>query len=714
MNVMTGSEEERGPGYQAGQGLPTGQGRPPNRLVRESSPYLRQHANNPVDWYPWGPEALEAARRLDRPIFLSIGYSACHWCHVMEHESFENEAIAAVMNARFINIKVDREERPDLDQIYMNAVQLLTGRGGWPMSTFLTPDLKPFFGGTYWPPESRMGMPGFRDVLLKVDEAWRTRRQAIDQGAEELTDAVRQMAGAQGEASPLEESLLHRAMQRLISITDKRHGGFGGAPKFPHAMDLRVLLRCWKRFGDEDALTAARLTLDKMAQGGIYDHLGGGFHRYSTDERWLVPHFEKMLYDNALLIPAYLEAYQATGDDAYATVARETLDYILREMTQPEGGFYATQDADSEGVEGKFFVWTQAEIAQILGDEDARIFGQHYNVTPHGNWEEHTILNRSSPPAAGAKGELHDAQELAALFARCRARLFAERSKRVAPGRDDKVLTSWNGMMISAMALGAQVLGEPRYAEAARQAAQFLLTQMRTPEGGLLHAWKDGAARFNAYLDDYACLVDGLVDVYQTLFDPYFLQEALRLAEEMLALFQDQQGGGFFYTASTHEQLIARNKEQQDGSTPSGNSMAATALVRLGRLCGRSDLEEQGVQTLEFMSSVLSQSPTAAGQALLALDFVLGPTREIAIVDGTNASETEAVLGAIHRRYLPNKVLARKTASMRDDALPAVLTPLLKDRSARGDQATVYVCDHGTCGLPVTGVAGVEQVLRDA
>jgi uncharacterized protein YyaL (SSP411 family) len=692
--------------------------RPPNRLFAETSPYLRQHAHNPVDWYPWGPEALAKARELDRPIFLSIGYSACHWCHVMEHESFENEAIARLMNEHFINIKVDREERPDLDQIYMNAVQLMTRHGGWPMSVFLTPELKPFFGGTYWPPESRMGMPGFRDILMKVSEAWNARRADVERGAAELTDAVRQIAAHAGDAADLNEGLLRRAMERLVALTDRRYGGFGGAPKFPHAMDLRLLLRSWQRFGEEDALAAARLTLNRMAAGGIYDHLGGGFHRYSTDERWLVPHFEKMLYDNALLVPAYLEAHQITGDATYARVARETLDYVLREMTRPDGGFYSTQDADSEGDEGKFFVWSKAEVEQILGTDDARVFNAWYDVTGAGNWEGRNILNRSgqlnSPgkEAPRGPGPQPGAEETALLLDRCRRKLFDARARRIAPGLDDKILVSWNGMMLSAMAQGACVLADDRYREAACRTADFLLETMRTPAGTLLHTCKDGQARLGAYLDDYACLIDGLVDVYQASFAPKYLDAAIGLAEVMLNLFHDGANEGFFYTADNHETLIARNKDNHDGSTPSGNSMAATALVRLGRLCGRRDLEEQGEKTLRYLSGVLAESPTAAGQALLALDFLLGPTREIVIVDGDRTDETEDVLRALHRRFVPNKVVARKTGSHTDDALPPALAPLFRGKNARGGAATIFVCEHGTCGLPVTGVAGLEQALR--
>jgi hypothetical protein len=680
-------------------------------LIHETSPYLRQHAGNPVDWYPWGPEALAAAKQLDRPIFLSIGYSACHWCHVMEHESFENDSIAALMNAHFICIKVDREERPDLDQIYMNAVQLMTRRGGWPMSVFLTPELKPFYGGTYWPPDARMGMPGFRDILVKVNEAWLERRSELAHSAEELTAAVREMAAQAGERAPLNESHLRLGMQRLISIADRRYGGFGGAPKFPHATDIRVLLRCWKRFGDSDALAVARLTLDKMAAGGIYDQLGGGFHRYSTDERWLAPHFEKMLYDNALLVPAYLEAFQATGDVDYSRVVRETLDYVLREMTQSQGGFYSTQDADSEGEEGKFFVWTEAEIEQLLGAADARVFNYCYDVSADGNWEGHTILNRPKTTAQASKVLGIDDAELATVLDRSRPKLFAARQQRIHPGRDDKVLVSWNGMMISALATAAQVLGDERYAAAARNAADFVLSTMRAPDGKLLHSFKDGQARFNAYLDDYAHLIDGLIDLYQATFEPRYLGEAVALAEKMIALFHDDQDQGFFYTSSDHEQLIARNKESHDGSTPSGNSMAAWALLRLGRICGRSDFEKRAVTTLEFLSSVLAQAPTAAGQALIALDFLLGPTREVAIVDGSRPAETAEVLAALHRRFLPNKIVLRKTAAMTDDKLPATVAPLLKGKTARGGNATIYICDHGTCGVPVVGVKGLEAAL---
>ena len=481
----------------------------PNKLANETSPYLLQHANNPVEWWPWCDEAIQTARRHERPIFLSIGYSACHWCHVMEHESFENADIAALMNQWYVCIKVDREERPDLDQIYMSAVQAMTGSGGWPMSVFLTPELKPFFGGTYWPPAARWGRPGFREILAGVHDAWQNRRDAVLTQADELTSHVIDAASSSVPPSPLNDDILRNAMRSLIRSADRVHGGFGSAPKFPHSMDLRVALRCWKRFsptsigaGDvsplnpasitqspvsrgltspapkelakelaEDVLDIATLTLDKMANGGIYDHLGGGFARYSTDERWLAPHFEKMLYDNALLVPVYLEAHQITGRTDFARVARETLDYVLREMTSPQGGFYSTQDADSEGEEGKFFVWSKAEIESLLDPADARAFCESYDVSATGNWEHKNILNRPKPHDEVAALLKLDPSELETILARCREKLFAERSKRIWPGRDEKVLASWNGLMIAAMAMGANVLVEPKYAEAARAAA---------------------------------------------------------------------------------------------------------------------------------------------------------------------------------------------------------------------------------------------------
>lgn len=684
-----------------------------NRLGRETSPYLLQHANNPVDWFPWGPEALQAAREQNKPIFLSIGYSACHWCHVMEHESFENPDIANLMNRHFINIKVDREERPDLDQIYMQAVLALTGQGGWPMSVFLTPDGRPFFGGTYWPPAPRYGRAGFPQILESVWDAWQNKRPQIDEQAGRLTAALIEEAAREGDHHALSEDLLKPTAPAILRYADPQNGGFGRAPKFPHPFDLRVLLRAWKRFQNEEALKHVVLTLDKMQQGGIYDHLGGGFHRYSTDAVWLVPHFEKMLYDNALLVPAYLEAYQATGEERFANTVRETLDYVLREMTQPEGGFYSTQDADSEGEEGKFFVWTAAEIEEHLGKDRAEIFNACYDVQPGGNWEGKTILNLPRPIAESARILERDEAELQDFLAKCRAELFAVRKDRIAPGRDDKVLVSWNGLMMTAMAMAAQVLGEERYADAAQKAADFVLNSMRDEQGHLLHSYKDGQARFNAYLDDYACFLDGLAEVYQTTFETRYLESALELSEHLVSRFADAENGGFYYTATDHEELIVRQKDSQDNATPSGNAMAATALLKLSRLCGRGDLEDLAVQTLEMLSGQMQNAPSASGQALIALDFLIGKTWEVVVVDGEESYSAAEILAEIHQPFLPNKVLLRRPRDVSDEQLSPAMKEVLAGKSAQDGQATVYLCEHGTCQAPIVGITELQAALDE-
>ena len=798
----------------------------PNKLADETSPYLLQHANNPVEWWPWCDEAIQTARRREKPIFLSIGYSACHWCHVMEHESFEDPVMAALMSERFVCIKVDREERPDLDQIYMSAVQAMTGSGGWPMSVFLTPELKPFFGGTYWPPTARWGRPGFREILLGVSEAWQNRREAVLAQSEELTGHVVEAAASRVTPSPLNEDILRGAMQSLLRSADRVHGGFGSAPKFPHPMDLRVALRCSRRFQADEVLDVALLTLNKMANGGIYDHLGGGFARYSTDERWLAPHFEKMLYDNALLVPAYLEAFQITGDPNYARVARETLDYILREMTQPQGGFYATQDADSEGVEGKFFVWSEQEVDAVLAErgqktevrkqkeagnlvpsppssgERARVRGPSgegagedlarstlsspstlydqpsthfklcYDISARGNWEHTNILNRAISHADAAAKLKVDPAQLEAVLATCRQKLFDVRSQRIWPGRDEKVLASWNGLMIAAMSLAANVLGEPKYAAAARAAADFILSEMvegggqesgdrsqtedgtraageRTPhpnplpskargEGTdedsspstlnpppstrLLHSYKDGRARFNAYLDDYAALIDGLCELYQTVFEAKYLDAALGLAQRMLDQFWDDANGGFFYTSNDHEALIARNKETHDNATPSGNSLAATALLKLARLTGRTDLEAKAVATLEMMSGLMNRIPLAAGQSLIALDFLLGPTHELVLVEGTSrnqesgdrtqAENVAGILSELHQRFVPNKVVHRREATTTDESLPLSTRPVLSGKSVVNGEASLYVCRFGTCEQPAVGTVAITDAIE--
>jgi uncharacterized protein YyaL (SSP411 family) len=689
----------------------------PNRLIHETSPYLKQHAHNPVDWFPWGDEALARARELDRPIFLSIGYSACHWCHVMEHESFEDPEVAAILAEHFISIKVDREERPDLDQIYMTAVQLLTQHGGWPMSVFLTPDLQPFYGGTYFPPVDRYGMPSFKKLILALADAWQTRRAEIATSAANITAAIRDSmqlsppspsgrgAGGEGAGIALTSDMLRNAARLLERAFDPQFGGFGQAPKFPHPTELRLLLRIANRFADDDVLGVVRSTLNHMAMGGIYDQLGGGFHRYSTDQRWLVPHFEKMLYDNALLSSTYLEAFQVTGDPYYRQIVEETLAYVLREMTAPTGAFYSTQDADSEGVEGKFFVWSLPEIEAILGPEDAKLFAAVYDVTPHGNWEEHNILHLARSLDVEAKMLGMPIGDLRSRLQGCKDRLLEARGKRVWPGRDEKVLTSWNAMMIASFAKAAQVLDKPAYAEAATRAADFLLTTMRRPDGRLQRTTFAGMTpKLNAYLEDYAYLIDALVTLYEATFEPRWIAAAEALAGVMIEQCWDDAEGGFFYTGKDHEALIARNKDPHDNATPSGNAMAVTGLLRLAKLTGSADLFAKAERTLQLFAGLMGRSPMAAGQMLTALDFYLGPVKEIAVIGAAADPEVVEVLRMLRRPFRPNQVIAWQPP----DAEPSV--PLLRDRPAKG-AVTTYVCENFTCQAPLVGSQAVRDML---
>jgi uncharacterized protein YyaL (SSP411 family) len=683
--------------------------RPANRLADETSPYLLQHARNPVDWYPWGPEALARAKAEDKPIFLSVGYSACHWCHVMEHESFENPDIAALMNEHFVNIKVDREERPDLDQIYMAAVQAMTDHGGWPMSVFLTPDLRPFYGGTYFPPVDSRGMPGFPRVLLGVQRAWAERRDEIVGSAGDLTERIRTMGTIPAAQGELDIRILDNAARELLRAYDRSHGGFGSAPKFPHPMDLRVLLRHHARTGDSQVLDAVRHTLDKMARGGIYDQLGGGFARYSTDERWLAPHFEKMLYDNALLTTVYLEAYQVTGAPEFARVARETLGYILGRMTGPSGEIYATEDADSEGEEGKYYVWSLDEVTAILGADRVKEFCYVYDVTSIGNWEHKNILNLPKTLAQAAKMLGCDEAELRARLDADRSQLLQARERRVPPGKDTKVLTSWNGLMIAALAEASRILRDETYLEAARRAGAFLLERMRADDGRLLHVFKDGRARFNGYLDDYAHLIDGVTRLYEAAGEPRWIEAALGLADVMVAEFLDRENGGFFYTGRSHEELIARQKDFQDNATPSGNGMAATGLLRLAGLTGRDDLRQLSESVLRSVQIYLQKAPMAMGQSLIALDFLLAAPREFAVIAGTDRDEFRHALEEIASRFLPHKVVAPATAEVAAGLAKTV--PLLADRPVRGNHTTTYICEHFACREPVLDAEGVRTAL---
>jgi uncharacterized protein YyaL (SSP411 family) len=687
-----------------------------NRLIHESSPYLQQHAHNPVDWYPWGPEALERARKEQKPIFLSIGYSACHWCHVMEHESFTDDETAAVMNQYFVNIKVDREERQDLDHIYMSAVQVMTQHGGWPMSVFLTPALEPFYGGTYFPPQDRHGMPSFKKVLLGVANAWNTRREEVLKSAKQLSTALEQMgrgetAGARG---PVEPAVIRQATEAIAAEFDSAHGGFGSAPKFFHTMHLKLMLRHWASTGDALALAIVTKTLDAMANGGIYDHLGGGFHRYSTDAQWLVPHFEKMLYDNALLAEVYLEAYQATRKIEYATCARETLDYVLREMTDSEGGFYSTQDADSEGVEGKFYVWSREEIFAELDPDRAELFCRVFGVSEKGNWEETNILNLDRPLDRWAEEIGEDREWLEDTLAAAKRKLFSARQKRVAPFRDEKVLVSWNGLMIDTMAKAHQVLGDERFLTAARNAARFLLEHLvmfdKQAPGSppLYHVYKDGKSRVAAYLDDYATLANALVSLYESDFDLAWLRSARALADVMIDQFWDRSQKTFFFTARQHEKLLLRPKEWQDGATPSGTSMAVTAIVRLGRLSAKKSYAEIAREALEGSSQVMSKVPLAVTQLLLAYEIDSETTRELALAWGESADDNETALRAVREALVLDKVVA-----LRRDASDESEIPLLKQRPARDGKATLYVCQGTTCLAPLVGAEAIAGFFAD-
>jgi uncharacterized protein len=711
-----------------------------NRLANETSPYLLQHQANPVDWYPWGAEAIEKAKREDKPIFLSIGYAACHWCHVMEHESFESEPIAKYLNEHFVAIKVDREERPDLDQIYMNAVQIMTGRGGWPMSVFLTPELKPFYGGTYWPPTAKMGMPGFEQILTAVVDAWKNRREAALQQAEEMTGYLQNIEeqgdepaassqlvalqkGTDSEAGvPREKAkqLLENAMRTLSRAFDARNGGFGSAPKFPHSMDLQLLLRLWKRQPRDEVLRMVTHTLDKMAAGGIYDHLAGGFARYSVDERWLVPHFEKMLYDNALLASAYLDAFQATGNEEYSRLVNEICRYECSYMQDAAGGFHSTEDADSEGEEGKFYVWTPGEIKQVLGEEAGERFCYVYDVSDAGNFEHGTsILNMPKTLAQCAALKKWNLAELEKELAESRAKLLAVRDRRVRPGKDDKVLVSWNALLIDALARAGVVLPEPKYLIAAEGAAEFILKNLSRQDGRLLHTWRGGQAKLDGYLDDYSYLINAFVTLYEATFNERWIDEAVRLAEFMVKHFEDRERGGFFFTADDHERLIARNKDLHDASVPSGNAMAATALTRLGKLTGNAPFLEAAARTLAVAQSVMERTPTGAGQMLLALDLWRGSLQELVLMGGGNDSENVELVAAIHKAFLPNSVFAYrpaatavkgKTKTLEGSQSPQ-LEPLFTGRTAVEGQPTLYICENFACQAPIVGAKSILAEL---
>jgi hypothetical protein len=680
----------------------------PNRLAAETSPYLLQHAGNPVDWYPWGPEAFEKARADDKPVFLSVGYSACHWCHVMAHESFEDPETAALMNRLFVSVKVDREERPDVDAIYMDAVQALTGQGGWPMSVFLTPDGAPFFGGTYFPVMPRHGMPSFFQVLTRVAELWEARRDEIVRAGSDLTMTLRRdvTSGAGGEGEPLERETLQTAIQGLSRSFDEDNGGFGGAPKFPQPAVVEFLLRRHLATGDEHILSMATKTLDSMAHGGIYDQLGGGFHRYATDAVWLVPHFEKMLYDNAQLARLYLHAWQVTGVELYRRVTTQTLDYLAREMLDPAGGFYSAQDADTEGEEGRFYVWALYEIADALKDAsddpagDAELFMAAYGVSAGPNFEGRSILFVAETPSELASRLGLDVAEVETRIERSRRALLAARDARTGPGLDDKALAGWNGLALAAFAEAARVLGRDDYRAIAEKNADFLLTDMRDARGRMQRSWKGGHAKLGGYLEDHANVADGLLELYQTTFEPRWFAAARELADAILEHFADT-SGGFFDTSDDHETLLLRPKGIQDGAVPSGGAMASAVLLRLAEYTGDGRYADAAEAALAQVQQVMAQFPLGAAQWLAALDFALAPPREVAIV----GEELEAMLEVVRAKYRPNLVVAAGRSG-EDEGIA-----LLEGREAVEGRAAAHVCHGSACERPVTGAKELEGLL---
>jgi uncharacterized protein len=672
--------------------------RKPNRLIKEQSPYLRQHAYNPVDWYPWGEEALKRAREQNKPILLSSGYSACHWCHVMERESFENEKIARFMNENFVPVKVDREERPDLDQIYMDAVQLMTRSGGWPLTVFLTPDARPFYGGTYFPPEDRHGMPGFPRVLAAIAEVWSTRAQEVGQTVERLTKALSAMAEYSPGQGELRPGLAQAAAGALASQYDSVHGGIGHAPKFPNAFVFSLFLRAHAADSALNMAQMVRHTLTMMAKGGIYDQIGGGFHRYSVDERWLVPHFEKMLYDNALLTRLYLDAGRALDDSHFLRVAREILEYVAREMTSPEGGFYSTQDADSEGEEGKFFLWTPAQVREVLGERLARLAERYLDITEEGNFEGANILHRTIEPDEAARLFGMSEQDLTSALEAIRSGLFAAREKRIRPARDEKILTAWNGLMIGAFAEGYRALGDPRYLAAAERACGFIMTRLWDGRA-LKRSFKDGIARFNGYLEDYALLANAMIDTYEASLDVRYLQNARTMVDVLLERFLDQEKGGFFFTSDDHETLITRSKAAFDGATPSGNSAAVMALLRLHAYTGEQRYVAEAERTLKLFGSFIEQQPFGFSYMLEAVDFHQRGPVEIVLVGGRETADLKEWLERLGLIYVPNRAFFVVDPKRSD---VTYMPEQARGKNQVDGRLTGFVCRKRSCSAPVT------------
>ena len=689
-----------------------------NKLINEKSPYLLQHANNPVEWYPWGDEAFVKAGKENKPIFLSIGYSTCHWCHVMAHESFEDEEVAKLMNDSFVSIKVDREERPDIDKIYMNVCQMLTGSGGWPLTVVMTPDKKPFFAGTYFPKHSRMGRIGMLELIPRIKLAWSTQKNELVTSAERIATVLQHNVGEIPHEDELGEPTIKFAYEELNQKYDRVYGGFGLFPKFPTPHNLLFLLTYWKRYKSSKALEMVERTLRSMRLGGIYDHIGFGFHRYSTDQKWLVPHFEKMLYDQALISLAYIEAYQATKKEEYRKTAEEIFSYVLRDMTSPEGGFYSAEDADSEGVEGKFYLWTRTEINEILEKDEAELIIKVFNVESEGNFSEEAtgrktgenILHLTAPLSdLSIEMEISEA-ELSKRIETARQKLFKIREKRIHPHKDDKILTSWNGLMIAALSKGAQVFGESKYNEAAEKASNFILKEMFNSEGRLLHTYREGQSGILAYLDDYAFFIWGLLELFEATFDTEMLQKALKLNEELLIKFWDNNHGAFYFTAADSEDLLVRQKEIYDGAIPSGNSVAMLNLQKISKMKMNPELVEKALKIGKFFAEQVNQAPSAHSYLLTAVDFAIGPSYLVLIAGYSDSEDTITMINAIRCNYLPNAILIHRPSEIESPFIDEIAESYKFQNSVDG-KSTSYVCENFTCKAPVTNAKKMLELL---
>jgi uncharacterized protein YyaL (SSP411 family) len=689
-----------------------------NKLVNERSPYLLQHAYNPVEWYPWGEQAFIKAIEENKPIFLSIGYSTCHWCHVMAHESFEDEEVAKLMNDAFVSIKVDREERPDIDKIYMNVCQMLTGSGGWPLTVIMTPDKKPFFAGTYFPKHSRMGRIGLMELIPRIKLAWSTQKNDLVTSAERIATTLQHNVGTTPHEDELGEPTIKLAYDEINQRFDRIYGGFGLFPKFPTPHNFLFLLRYWKRYKSSKALEMVERTLRSMRLGGIYDHIGFGFHRYSTDQKWLVPHFEKMLYDQALLALAYIEAHQATKKEEYRKTAEEIFEYVLRDMTSPEGGFYSAEDADSEGVEGRFYLWTQKEIDDILEKDEAELIIKVFNIESEGNSSEEAtglktgenILHLAAPLSdLSIEMEISEA-ELLKRIETARQKLFEIREKRIHPHKDDKILTSWNGLMIAALSKGAQVFSEPKYKEAAEKASNFILKEMFNSEGRLLHTYREGESGILAYLDDYAFFIWGLLELFEATFDTKMLQKALELNKELLNKFWDNKHGGFYFTATNSEDLLVRQKEIYDGAIPSGNSVTMLNLQRIGKIKLDPELVEKALKIGKFFAEQVNQAPSAHSYLLNAVDFAIGPSYLVVIAGHSDSEDTLTMINAIRNKYLPNTILILRPSEIESPFIDEIAESYKFQNSVNG-KSTSYVCENYTCKSPVTDIEKMIQIL---